>query len=190
MVKSPVSVLDRRSFLRGSLSTALLIPILGKVAAAEPSAISNLPERSLSLYNLHTSESLKTVYWQDGEGYVASSLADINRVLRDHHSGDEHDIDPRLLDLLCELRLKLGTTQPLHVFSGYRSPATNAKLHSRSDGVASRSLHMEGMAADICIPGRALSLVRKSALSMKAGGVGYYPSSGFVHVDVGRVRTW
>ena len=117
-------------------------------------------------------------------------MSDINRVLRDHRNGQKHEIDRRLLDLLCELRLKLDTTQPLHIISGYRSPATNALLHSKSDGVATRSLHMLGKAADIRIPGRELSLLRKTALSMKAGGVGYYPESDFVHVDVGRVRTW
>ena len=129
------------------------------------------------------------MYWLGGD-YVASSLSDINRVLRDHRNGQKHEIDRRLLDLLCELRLKLDTTQPLHIISGYRSPATNALLHSKSDGVATRSLHMLGKAADIRIPGRELSLLRKTALSMKAGGVGYYPESDFVHVDVGRVRTW
>jgi uncharacterized protein YcbK (DUF882 family) len=189
MPKSFVSGLDRRSFLRGSLSAAIAVPFMGKFAAAEPSGLSSLEERSLSFYNLHTSESLKTVYWQGGD-YLASSLVDINRVLRDHRTGDAHEIDPRLLDLLCELRLKLDTPQPLHIISGYRSPATNAKLHARSDGVATRSLHMEGMAADIRIPGRDLSLLRKTALSMKGGGVGYYPESNFVHVDVGRVRNW
>jgi len=185
------SLLNRRSFLRGSLSAAIAAPFLGKIAAAAapPSALSDLSERSLSFYNLHTSETLKTVYWQEGN-YVASSLGDINRVLRDHRTGEKHEIDPRLLDLLCELRLKMDTTQSLHIISGYRSPATNALLHSKSDGVATRSLHMDGMAADIRIPGRELSLLRKTALSLKSGGVGYYPESDFVHVDVGRVRTW
>ena len=189
MPKSFVSGLDRRSFLRGSLSAAIAVPFMGKFAAAAPSALSDLSERSLSFYNLHTSETLKTVYWQEGS-YIASSLGDINRVLRDHRTGDEHEINPRLLDLLCELRLKMDTTQTLHIISGYRSPATNALLHSKSDGVATRSLHMDGMATDIRIPGRDLSLLRKTALSMKAGGVGYYPESNFVHVDVGRVRAW
>jgi len=117
-------------------------------------------------------------------------LADINRVLRDHRTGDKHDIDPRLLDLLCDLRLRLDTSESLQIISGYRSAKTNAILHANSNGVAERSLHMDGKAVDIRIAGRALSLLRKTALSMKAGGVGYYPSSDFVHVDVGRVRSW
>jgi uncharacterized protein YcbK (DUF882 family) len=190
MPKSPAGfALNRRSFLKSTLSAAISIPVISKFAAAEPSALSNLEERSLAFYNLHTSEKLKTVYWHRGE-YLPSSLVEINRVLRDHRTGDTHDIDPRLLDLLCELRLKLSTAEPFHIISGYRSPATNALLHAQSDGVATHSLHMDGMATDIRIPGRDLALLRKTALSMKSGGVGYYPSSDFVHVDVGRVRSW
>ena len=153
------------------------------------STLTNLRERSLSFHNLHTGESLKTVYWQQGD-YLPSSLADINRVLRDHRTGERHDIDPGLLDLLCDLRLRLDTRESLQIISGYRSPSTNAMLHANSDGVATRSLHLDGKAVDIRIRGRALSLLRKTALAMKGGGVGYYPSSDFVHVDVGRVRSW
>jgi uncharacterized protein YcbK (DUF882 family) len=190
MPKSPSGTfLGRRSFLKSTLSAALAVPVIAKFASAEPSLISGLEERSLSFYNLHTSERLKTVYWQRGE-YLASSLSEINRVLRDHRTGDAHDMDPRLLDLLCELRLKLDTTEPVHIISGYRSPASNALLHAKSEGVATHSLHMDGKATDIRIPGRNLALLRKTALSMKSGGVGYYPSSDFVHVDVGRVRSW
>jgi uncharacterized protein YcbK (DUF882 family) len=121
---------------------------------------------------------------------VPSSLDEINRVLRDHRTDEAHEMDPRLLDLLCDLRLRLDTRESFQIISGYRSPATNAMLNSKSSAVATRSLHMDGKAIDIRIPGRALSLLRKTALSMKAGGVGYYPSSNFVHVDVGRVRSW
>jgi uncharacterized protein YcbK (DUF882 family) len=173
----------------------LAVPVLAEVASAAPaaatssSALASLKERSLSFYNLHTSESLKTVYWEGGD-YLTPSLADINRVLRDHRSGQSHEIDPKLLDLLCDLRLRLDTSEPFQIISGYRSPATNAMLNAKSNGVATRSLHMDGKAVDIRIPKRNLSLVRNAALAMKAGGVGYYPSSDFVHVDVGRVRSW
>jgi uncharacterized protein YcbK (DUF882 family) len=190
MPKSTIdfSSLDRRSFLKMSSLAVLAAPVLAEAATATTS-LSGLTERSLSFYNLHTSESLKTVYWQRGQ-YLAPSLAEIHRVLRDHRTNESHDIDPRLLDLLCDLRLRLETKEPLQIISGYRSPKSNAMLHSNSNGVAVRSLHMDGKAVDIRIPGRALSLLRKTALSMKAGGVGYYPTSDFVHVDTGRVRSW
>ena len=181
------SSLDRRSFLKMSGLALLAAPVLAE--AATPSPLSELAERSLSFYNLHTSESLKTVYWQRGQ-YLASSLAEIHRVLRDHRTGEMHEIDPRLLDLLSDLRLRLESKEPLQIISGYRSPKTNAMLHSSSNGVAERSLHVHGKAVDIRIPGRALSLLRKTALSMRAGGVGYYPTSNFVHVDTGRLRSW
>jgi uncharacterized protein YcbK (DUF882 family) len=166
---------NRRSFLKmgvGTLTVLATPTILNAATGVSP--LSKLHERSLSFYNLHTSESLKTVYWAGGE-YIAPSLVDINRVLR---------------DLLCDLNLRLDTTEPFHIISGYRSPATNAMLHANSDGVAEHSLHMDGKAVDIRVPGRGLSLLRNTALSMKSGGVGYYPTSDFVHVDVGRVRHW
>jgi uncharacterized protein YcbK (DUF882 family) len=182
-------LVNRRSFLKTGAVALFAGPAVLEAAAAKSARLADLPERALSFYNLHTSESLKTVYWQRG-AYLPSSLADINRVLRDHRTGETHDIDPQLLDLLCDLRLRLDTRESLQIISGYRSPATNAMLHAKSDGVATRSLHLDGKAVDIRIPGRALSMLRKTALAMKAGGVGYYPSSDFVHVDIGRVRSW
>jgi uncharacterized protein YcbK (DUF882 family) len=184
-----MSTLNRRSFLKTSSLALFIAPAVVEAAPAYASGVADLAERSLSFYNLHTSESLKTVYWQRGE-YLPSSLADINRVLRDHRTGEQHDMDPQLLDLLFDLRLRLDTRESLQIISGYRSPSTNAMLHAKSDGVATRSLHMDGKAIDIRIPGRALALLRKTALAMKAGGVGYYPGSDFVHVDIGRVRSW
>jgi len=151
--------------------------------------LSNVRERSLSFYNLHTSESLKTVYWAEGD-YIHESLTAVNYHLRDYRTGEVRDIDRRLLDALCELRLRLETGSHFELISGYRSAATNAMLHNHSDGVAAHSLHIEGMAADIRIPDRSLVVVRKAAIAMRAGGVGYYPASQFVHVDVGRIRTW
>jgi uncharacterized protein YcbK (DUF882 family) len=185
----PVSAFDRRTFLKTGAFALFAAPALVEAAAAPRSALKGLSERSLSFLNLHTGESLKTVYWQAG-AYLPPSLAEINRVLRDHRTNETHEIEPQLLDLLCDLRLRLDTRESLQIISGYRSPATNAMLHAKSDGVATRSLHMDGKAVDIRIRGRALPLLRKTALAMKAGGVGYYPSSDFVHVDIGRVRSW
>jgi uncharacterized protein YcbK (DUF882 family) len=177
---------NRRSFLKlGSLSV-LTLPRL--VLASGSSPFLKAQSRSLSFYNLHTTEKLSTVYWADGQ-YVPAALAEINRILRDYRNGEICEIVPQLLDTLCQLRMQLETTEPFELISGYRSPATNALLRSQGRGVAENSLHTKGMAADIRIPGRSLSLLRRTAISLKAGGVGYYPSQ-FVHVDVGRVRTW
>ena len=145
--------------------------------------------RRLSFHNLHTGESLDAVYWADGS-YVPDALRSIDTVLRDFRTGDVHPIDRRLLDLLVRLRQKLGTMESVHVISGYRSPRTNAMLRAQSEGVAGHSLHMDGMAIDLRVPGRALRDVRAAALDLGGGGVGFYPASDFVHVDVGRVRHW
>jgi uncharacterized protein YcbK (DUF882 family) len=146
-------------------------------------------ERSLSFCNIHTGENLKTVYWAEGD-YVATALNEINFILRDYRSNEIKAIDLDLLDLLSALKGNLETSEPFHVISGYRSAATNAMLHANSKGVASRSLHIEGKAIDICVPGKELSELRNAALGLRRGGVGYYPASGFVHVDTGRFRTW
>jgi uncharacterized protein YcbK (DUF882 family) len=146
-------------------------------------------DRSLSLYNLHTGESLRATYFADGV-YQASELTAINQLLRDHRNGQVHEIDRPLLELLHRLNVKLGSRQAFHVISGYRSAATNAMLHEQSDGVAQHSLHLDGKAIDIRLPDRDLRQVHRAARAMKAGGVGYYERSNFVHLDVGRVRYW
>lgn len=147
--------------------------------------------RLLAFDNIHTGEKLRVEYWQDGQ-YVPEALAQINYILRDFRTGDTHPIAPQLLDLLVELRGNLETQEPVSVISGYRSAATNAMLRGEREhsGVAAKSLHMQGMAIDIRIGGRSLSAVHSAALAMRGGGVGFYPVSDFVHVDVGRVRTW
>ena len=147
------------------------------------------PERTLSFYNLHTGETLKTAYWVEGE-YIPESLSDINHLLRDFRNDEIKPINLGLLNLLHDITQRLGTSKPIQLISGYRSSSTNAKLHDRSSGVAKHSLHMDGMAADIRIPGYDLSELHKVAAAMQGGGVGYYPKSDFVHMDVGRVRYW
>jgi uncharacterized protein YcbK (DUF882 family) len=146
-------------------------------------------ERVLAFENLHTGERLKTVYWADGR-YLNSSMADINHILRDHRTNDIMAMDPQLLDLLHELSLTVESSKPFGIISGYRSPATNAKLRANSSGVAKRSMHMDGKAIDIRLPGYRLSDLRRAALSLRGGGVGYYPRSGFIHMDTGRIRSW
>ena len=169
------------------------LTIAAAASLAMPPAFANLghlKERRLSFHNLHTGERVSTVYWSQGH-YVEDGLAEINHVLRDFRTDQVIEMDPQLMDLLHQLRATVGVTKkPFEIISGYRSPDTNAMLRSKSSGVAKRSLHMEGKAADIRIPGLELGHLRQAALSLKAGGVGYYPKSGFVHVDTGRVRSW
>lgn len=173
--------LQRRHFLAG----AGLTLILRKPALAMTGV------RSLSLDNIHTGEKLRVDYWIEG-AYQPQALAQVDHVLRDFRTGDSHAIAPSLLDLLVRLRGQLETAEPVSVISGYRSPLTNAMLRGENahSGVASKSLHMQGMAIDIRIAGRSLANVHEAALGLRGGGVGYYPASDFVHVDVGRVRRW
>ncbi len=158
-----------------------------KIVLSRPAPLDR--ERSLSFYNLHTGERLETVFWADG-AYRSEALSEVDRFMRDFRTGEVRRIDPRLLDLLCLARIRLGTRHPIHLVSGYRSPETNAMLRRHSRGVARHSLHMEGKAADIRIPGVALDHLRRVALSLSSGGVGYYPHLDFVHMDTGRVRWW
>lgn len=178
--------LTRRRFLQFGLALAgaSLAP---SVALANTRLVQ--PERALSFYNTHTGEKLNAVYWSQGQ-YVAESLADINRILRDHRTNETTAIDQRLLDILNTLQNQLNNARPFEIISGYRSPVSNAALAARSNGVASNSLHTQGMAIDVRLPGCALKDLRNAALSLRSGGVGYYPKSDFVHLDVGRVRQW
>jgi uncharacterized protein YcbK (DUF882 family) len=146
-------------------------------------------ERRLSFHNLHTEEKLDLAYWVEGD-FVPESLAEINHVLRDHRTNEVAAIDTQLLDLLYRVRFALGTTQPFEVISGYRSPASNLLLSENTSGVAKHSLHLEGKAIDVRIPGISLADLRHTGLDLRGGGVGYYPDSNFVHLDVGRIRTW
>jgi len=162
------------------------------VAGVASPAIANIGKtncRSLALNNLHTGERAKIDYWAD-DSYVPGALRDINHLLRDYRNGEVHTIDPKLLDLVNLLQRNLGSSAEVQVISGYRSPATNAAMHAHSAGVASHSLHMKGMAMDIRLGDVALNRLHRTAVAMRAGGVGYYPSLDFVHVDVGRVRYW
>ncbi|MCE3240703.1 MAG: hypothetical protein K0Q83_1210 [Deltaproteobacteria bacterium] len=140
-------------------------------------------------YNTHTGEKLKSIYWAEGN-YVDGSLRQISYILRDPRSDEVHDIDTRLLDLLFSVRKEIETNEPFHVISGYRSARTNAFLRAHSTGVAENSLHLVGQAIDIRLPGRETRILQKAAIALKGGGVGYYPKSDFVHVDIGRVRYW
>jgi len=191
MVKSskpslPGPLSRRRFFELGAASLAApFLSRLSAIASAGPLP----PDRSLSFYNIHTKESAAVEYCHSGR-FIAPSLAKINRVLRDHRSGEIRAIEVKLLDLLYSLSRKVATEGPFHVISGYRSPRTNASLRRQGDGVAENSLHLLGKAIDVRVPGVKLMDLYRAALSLRGGGVGIYPESDFVHVDVGRVRTW
>jgi uncharacterized protein YcbK (DUF882 family) len=160
---------------------------LGTAAATARAAV--LETRALSFTHLHTGEHLSLAYFSGGD-YLPDALAAVNHLLRDFRTGDVGTMDPALLDVLHVLARMTGSRQPFQIISGYRSAATNEALHRRSAGVASASLHMKGQAIDIRLADVALERLRDAALSLRAGGVGYYAASQFVHVDTGRVRAW
>jgi len=177
----------RRDFLKlGLVATGAVLNPLSALAASD--CRSN-PLKNLAFYNTHTNERLHVCFSRNGK-YDIKALSKINHILRDHRSGEVKAIDTQLLEMLHALSHKTNPQEPFHVISGYRSPATNKKLRKNSKSVASRSLHMQGKAIDIRIPGFRTRQLRNVARKMKIGGVGYYPKSDFVHVDVGRVRYW
>ncbi|WP_342221725.1 YcbK family protein [Candidatus Fukatsuia endosymbiont of Tuberolachnus salignus] len=145
--------------------------------------------RLLKLNNLHTGESIKSEYF-NGHSYNKKELTCLNYFFRDFRANEVKHIDPNLFDQLYRLKLLLDTNKPVQLVSGYRSPKTNNALRQRSSGVAKHSLHTLGKAMDFHIEGVALNTIRKAALNIRAGGVGYYPRSNFVHIDTGQVRAW
>ncbi|MBV8405163.1 MAG: DUF882 domain-containing protein [Gammaproteobacteria bacterium] len=168
--------------MRGVGAAVLLLPFGAALARA--------PERrSLSFVHTHTGERLSSVYFQDGE-YRAAELGKINELLRDFRTGDVYPIDTGVLDILADLRTLADRDEPYEVISGYRSPQTNAALHRHSSGVAEHSLHLQGRAIDVRLPGVPTRRLRELALGMGRGGVGFYPQTDFVHLDNGRVRYW
>jgi len=158
---------------------ALPVPVIRAVHAP----------RRLSFYHTHTRTELDIVYF-DGDGYVPAALDRINLYLRDFRTRDTHPIDPGLLDILFEAQTAIGTNQRFEVISGYRSPATNEMLRRNTDGVAKTSLHMQGRAIDVRLTDVRTSTLRRAALDLGRGGVGYYPQSDFIHLDTGNPRSW
>ncbi len=162
------------------------------LASALPSfSWASLPDepRALAMNNLNTGEILETCYF-DGKRYINDELQRLNEFCRDHRRNEVHPMDRRLFDQISQIQKLVGTEAEVIVISGYRSPATNASLRNGSSRVAKKSMHMEGKAIDFRLDGVKLSTVRDAALSLKAGGVGYYPRSNFVHIDTGAVRSW
>lgn len=183
--------LTRRKFLQAGLAFT--------AAAAAPKAFAShqltpytfggrSSVKELSFFQTHTGEKASFTFFDTGLNQDA--LAQANRILRDWRTDDVIEMDTELLFLLHDIKSRLGTEKPFHIISGYRSPRTNATLAAKSGGVAKNSYHMRGMAIDIRVPGIKTSAIRDAAMEMERGGVGYYRSSDFVHIDTGRVRSW
>jgi uncharacterized protein YcbK (DUF882 family) len=183
----------RTSAASTTTAVAQAAPVAPPVISAPPApAVLTRPAadvKRLFLHNLHTGETIKTEYWADG-AYIPGALAEARHALRDWRNGQQHQMDPELFDLFHDLSARLESDRPFQVICGYRSPQTNAMLHARSSQVAAHSLHMDGKATDLRIEGVELAHLRKAAVSLGRGGVGFYPVSDFVHVDTGRVRQW
>jgi uncharacterized protein YcbK (DUF882 family) len=179
---------SRRDFFKislGAATLALLRPRLswGNVASAP------LPA-PLSLFNTHTGERLSVAYRTPAGAYDATALSALDHLLRCHYSNEVHPIDPRTLDYLALLDQQLGGGHDIHIISAYRSPTYNALLQRQGGGVATHSLHLQGRALDVRIPGVELDRLKETALLLARGGVGYYPRPDFVHIDSGPVRRW
>ena len=183
MAARPMSAYSRRMFLGTLVAAVPIIAAPGRLLAASAGV------RALRFTHTHTGERLAVEYFSGGT-YLPDALVTVNYFLRDFRTGDVHEIDPGLLDLLHGLAAVAETSRPFEVISGYRSPATNEMLRHRSEGVAAGSLHMNGQAIDIRLADVPLPRLRQAALDVRRGGVGYYPASDFVHVDTGRVRMW
>ncbi len=179
-------IVSRRSLLVAAAAAALT-PLVEASTKIRKQIV--YPERSLALNNVHTGESERIVYWSDGT-YLPDGLNQINWILRDFRTSEIKSIDPRLLNILYLLTRTLDVNKPVLVLSGYRSKQTNDMLRKTTEGVARRSFHMAGRAIDIRMPKIPTQHVQRAALTLGGGGVGYYPSSNFVHLDSGPVRTW
>lgn len=185
--------ISRRSLLgligSAAAGCALLGGARGAVAGSFSKSVLNSGKRYLSLRHIHTGETFSGVY-KIGDEYIYDAFEKINILMRDFRTGDVYPVDPRLIDILWQINQKSGSKYPFQVLSGYRSPKTNLKLAKSTDGVATNSYHMSGQAVDIRLPYYKTAGLRELAVSLRSGGVGYYPRSDFVHVDTGKFRTW
>lgn len=182
--------LHRRKFIKCSVAVATTCSFPHLIYAnSNASSNASSPERTLEFINLHTDETLSSCYWANGV-YDENSLNEINQILRDHRANEIYAMDTRLIDLLHTLHAMTESKAPFHIISGYRSPQTNEKLRKQGSGVAKRSLHMQGKAIDVRLPDVKLSKLRDAAISLEAGGVGYYAKSNFIHLDIGKPRSW
>ncbi len=175
----------RRKFLIQATSTAVAV-CLPQLSLAKSNP---LEARSLAFLNLHTQETLSCIYWKNNQ-LSFSALTKIHHILRDHRTQEISQIDPQLINLLYKLHTATQSKAPFEIISGYRSPKTNEALRKNTSGVAKRSLHMQGKAIDVRLADVDLRKFRDIAIELQSGGVGYYPKSGFLHIDTGTPRYW
>jgi uncharacterized protein YcbK (DUF882 family) len=175
---------DRRDFLKRAVGLAAGVAMWPRPAGAYAPRT-----RSLDLYAVNTGERLRVDYCIEGR-YEPQSLRAVDHLLRDFRTDEIYPVDPRILDVLYDVGGTLGTTSDYHVVCGYRSASTNEMKLRQGRGVARHSYHLSGKAIDVFVPSRGLGEIRRAALALGAGGVGYYPRAGFVHLDIGPVRTW
>lgn len=192
-VLSEEKTIDRRSFLGIGAATlgGVLIPALASPAAAATfkGGVISKGARRLSFRNAHTGEMFSGVY-RVGNKYLPDAFDQINMVMRDFRTDQKYPMDPRVIDILYTVHRMTGRTTPFEIISGYRSPTTNAMLRRKSSGVAKKSLHMQGQAIDLRMEDFSTKRLSDIASSLRAGGVGYYSKSNFVHIDSGDVRSW
>ncbi|MCB9991300.1 MAG: DUF882 domain-containing protein [Rhodospirillales bacterium] len=184
-------VLTRRDIIKAGVLGGLLLPAMAAVPvqAARLAIPSSAGAMKIAFRNQHTGESFNGVY-RVGDRYMPEAFEQINHVLRDFRTGEVFPFDPRVIDILYSVHEKSGSNEPYEVLSGYRSPKTNALLARNGDGVAQNSLHMTGQAIDIRLPGFSTKKLSDLGAGLRAGGVGYYRKSNFVHMDTGQVRRW
>jgi uncharacterized protein YcbK (DUF882 family) len=177
---------ERRRFLQRAGAVCGTLSLMAAFPA--PATVNGRPRR-VQFVHTHTGETLAAEYF-DGSGYSETCLNAVDHLLRDFRTGETHRIDPQLLDILFDLQTLADRESTFEVISGYRSPATNAMLHRSSSGVAEHSQHLLGKAIDVRLTGYSTRLLGEHARSLARGGVGFYASSDFVHVDTGPVRSW
>ncbi|HJZ42345.1 MAG TPA: DUF882 domain-containing protein [Hyphomicrobiaceae bacterium] len=176
---------------RRSIACCIAAALLALATGPSSITANNTRDRTISLYNINTKETL-TVQYMKGGKRIAKAMEDINWILRDWRKDEKTEMDPDLVDLLWEVHNELGSAQPINIISAYRSQATNEMLRKTVGGQASQSRHILGKAADVTFPDIPVKKLRYSALIRERGGVGYYPTSAtpFVHLDTDRVRAW
>ena len=187
MTKSSTSGLTRRALLGAFAATAVVAAPTYSNAAGFLRGGGDI--RRIRMYSGRTSERIDMVYWVDGK-YIKDAVKEVNHFMRDWRSDQVKSVDLRTVDIMAATHNLLDVSEPYMLLSGYRSPQTNAMLRRRSRGVAKNSLHMKGQAADLRLSSRSVSQMGKAAMACRAGGVGQYYRSNFVHMDCGVIRSW